>query len=152
VRPSAEPVRIDIDADVRPAVAVTDGERVRAVLVNVLGNAQQATLAASRAGGRIAVRVSRVRADRWRITVTDNGPGIAPGDLPRIFEPFFTTRRGGSGLGLAIARNIIDGLGGTIGVDSRPGCFPLTLRQLVIALFAKAPPPACPPWQRLTRI
>jgi two-component system sensor histidine kinase FlrB len=38
-----------------------------------------------------------------------------------MFEPFFTTRRNGSGLGLAIARNVVEGLGGTIGVRSQVG-------------------------------
>jgi signal transduction histidine kinase len=47
--------------------------------------------------------------------------GIGPENLSRIFEPYFTTKRGGSGLGLAIARNIIEGLGGSIAVVSRAG-------------------------------
>jgi signal transduction histidine kinase len=55
------------------------------------------------------------------IAIADAGTGIAPEDLPRIFDPYFTTRRAGTGLGLPIARNIIDGLGGTIGVHSTPG-------------------------------
>ena len=50
-----------------------------------------------------------------------NGPGIAPEDLPRVFDPYFTTRRAGTGLGLAMARNIIEGLGGTIVVTSHKG-------------------------------
>lgn len=55
------------------------------------------------------------------VLVRDRGPGIAPEDLPKIFDPYFTTRRTGTGLGLAISRNIVEGLRGTIAVDSRPG-------------------------------
>jgi two-component system, sporulation sensor kinase D len=55
------------------------------------------------------------------IGVTDNGVGIGGSDLGRIFDPYFTTKRGGTGLGLPIAKNIVEGLGGTIGVSSRQG-------------------------------
>jgi len=122
-RASAEDLPIAVDtADLRAAV-VTDAERVRAVLVNVLGNAQQAVRAAGRPidGTSICMRLRRAGDGRWRIDVADTGGGIAPDDLPRIFDPFFTTRRGGSGLGLAIARNIIEGLGGTITIESQLG-------------------------------
>ena len=44
--------------------------------------------------------------------------GVAPADLPHIFDPYFTTKRGGTGLGLPIAKNIVEGLGGTIAVSS----------------------------------
>jgi two-component system sensor histidine kinase HydH len=53
--------------------------------------------------------------------VVDAGGGIAPADLPRVFEPFYTTRQSGSGLGLAIARNIVDGLGGSVDLQSTVG-------------------------------
>ena len=51
----------------------------------------------------------------------DHGIGIVAEDQARMFDPFFTTRRTGTGLGLAITRNIIEGLGGTITLSSRPG-------------------------------
>jgi two-component system sensor histidine kinase HydH len=104
-----------------PAV-VTDRERVRSVLVNLLTNAQHAVDAA---GGTAspAVVISTAHAGRSRvaITVRDRGPGIAPDDLAHIFDPYFTTRRGGTGLGLAISKNIVEGLGGTLTVTSQLG-------------------------------
>jgi signal transduction histidine kinase len=59
------------------------------------------------------------------IAVRDSGPGIAPDALPQIFERFYqgdTARSGmGTGLGLAIAKALVDGLHGTISVESRVG-------------------------------
>jgi signal transduction histidine kinase len=58
-------------------------------------------------------------ADAVRITIRDRGIGVRAEDLPHVFDPYFTTRRTGSGLGLAIAKNIVEGMGGTIGLESR---------------------------------
>lgn len=74
-------------------------------------------------GGTISVRVWPSGHDAVRITVHDNGVGIAPDDLPQVFAPFFTTRlaQGGSGLGLTISRNMVNGiLGGRIELVSPP--------------------------------
>ena len=64
---------------------------------------------------------TRYAAGRVAITVQDHGTGISPDDMVHIFDPYFTTRRKGTGLGLPIAKNIIEGLGGTITVSSRVG-------------------------------
>src|SRR5262245_13125805 len=106
------------------APVVTDAERLRSVLVNVLTNAQHAVRAkvdSRHPAAPIEVRTARESNGRWRIAVADHGTGIAPDDLPRIFDPFFTTRGNGSGLGLAIAKNVVEGLGGTLNVESRWG-------------------------------
>ena len=70
--------------------------------------------------------------DGVRVDVTDNGPGIDPQVLPRIFEPRFTTKHGrvrfGLGLGMGLAKSVVDAHGGTIAVDSRPGCTRVTVR------------------------
>jgi signal transduction histidine kinase len=119
--PGHEPVALEIEAT--PAPLVTDAERLRSVLVNLLSNAQQAVRSLKRQPPEPAIRLRASRlADRgWRIDVVDRGAGISAEDLPRLFEPFFTTRRTGSGLGLALARNVIEGLGGSIAVTSRTG-------------------------------
>jgi len=55
------------------------------------------------------------------ILITDNGRGIPPEQLDSVFEPFHTTRRGGTGLGLFVARQIVEGHGGKINIESTPG-------------------------------
>jgi signal transduction histidine kinase len=133
-----------------PARIITDPERLRTALLNVLGNARQAVLARSAAGheapraaGRdeppILVTVTRSPSGRVRIAVRDHGTGIAPEHASRIFEPYFTTRRGGTGLGLPITRNIVEGLGGTIAV--RPGN-PGTTIEIELPEIAPDPPRA----------
>jgi two-component system, NtrC family, nitrogen regulation sensor histidine kinase NtrY len=105
-----------------PLLLTTDGERLRGVLVNLITNARDAVLSreASRGGQPVDVTLASGRG-RAVIEVRDRGAGIPPAQLARIFEPYFTTKRGGTGLGLAIARNVIDGLGGTISVESAEG-------------------------------
>ena len=126
------PVKLDLAPDRAPVV--TDAERLRAVLVNLLTNAQDAVRArATPAPGVVRLTLRRLATGRDRIEVIDNGTGIAPEDLPRLFEPFFTTRRTGSGLGLPIARNIIEGLGGTIAIDSTPGTGTVAIIELPTA-------------------
>ena len=102
---------------------VTDADRLRTALVNVLGNAREAVAAAGSApdGAPIVLSLARTAAGPVAITVRDRGIGIAPADLPHVFEPYFTTKRTGTGLGLAIAKNIVDALGGTLTVTSEVG-------------------------------
>jgi len=64
---------------------------------------------------------AQVRDDAAVITVSDRGVGIDAADLPRVLDPYFTTKRGGTGLGLPIAKNIVEGLGGTLTVSSERG-------------------------------
>ena len=116
---SAPPVQLDLDPHI-PTV-MTDAERLRTALVNILTNARHAVEEVGSSPPAPAVVLStRRHEDRIAVTVRDRGTGIAPDDLAHIFDPFFTTRRAGTGLGLPIAKNIIDGLGGSLSVDSRP--------------------------------
>jgi signal transduction histidine kinase len=115
----AVPIRLSLDRTL-PRV-ITDAERLRRVLVNILTNARNAVAARDgdlQPGDPITLSTHTQPPDRIAIDVRDRGTGIAAGDLPRVFDPFFTTRRTGTGLGLAISRNIIEGLGGTIAVSS----------------------------------
>jgi signal transduction histidine kinase len=116
----------DVELSLDPGLptAVTDAERLRTALINILGNARHAVEASRGASPQeptphVVVRTERA-GERAVITISDGGVGIAPDDLPHIFDPYFTTRRAGTGLGLPIAKNIIEGLGGSIVVRSQP--------------------------------
>jgi signal transduction histidine kinase len=98
---------------------VTDSERLRTVLINLLTNADHAI--DGRPEGSVTLITQQTGDRRVTVTIRDTGKGIAEDDLARIFDPYFTTRRAGTGLGLAIAKNIVEGLGGSISVATRPG-------------------------------
>jgi signal transduction histidine kinase len=111
-------IQLDLDPAV-PALSA-DAERLRLALVNLLVNARQASAANVPAGASVFLS-TRAADDHVTVVVADTGAGITGADLSRVFDPFFTTKRGGTGLGLPIAKNIVEGLGGTIGVASAAG-------------------------------
>ena len=112
-----DPVRLDL-APSLPEL-VTDSERLRTVLINLLTNADHAI--EGRPGAAVTLITQQTGERRVCVTIRDAGKGITDDDLPRIFDPYFTTRRAGTGLGLAIAKNIVEGLGGSISVVTGPG-------------------------------
>lgn len=121
-----------------------DGERVLQVLSNLLSNA----LKYGDPGTSIEVSAERV-GEMIRITVTNDGPGIAPDELPLLFGRFARTRSAqsgpvtGLGLGLYICRGIIEAHGGELRAESVPGGkthFRFTLRAASTAEQSTASP------------
>ncbi len=109
-------VSIDVSPGADALTVQGDPQRLRQVLVNLVGNAADA----SRPGTRVTLRAA-AEAGNVAIEVVDQGRGIGPDDLPRIFEPFFTTRPDGTGLGLAICHKVVRAHGGDIRVRSTVG-------------------------------
>jgi two-component system sensor histidine kinase ChvG len=96
-----------------PVLGVED--RLESVVENLLANA----LSFAGPTGTVQLRVA-VRDGEVLLTVSDDGPGIAPADLSQVFDRFFTTRRHdkGTGLGLSLVRAVVEAHGGTVGVES----------------------------------
>ncbi len=115
----------DIDPEV-PRALIGDPGRLRQVLLNLLANAVKFT-AAGHVLLKVGVQPGEGDGVFLECAVEDTGPGIAAEVQERLFQPFVqadasTTRHfGGTGLGLAICRQIVEHLGGTIGVTSAPG-------------------------------
>jgi two-component system, sensor histidine kinase and response regulator len=103
-----------------------DPGRIRQVLINLAGNAVKFT-----SSGEVLVRAHLAgRSERGvviRFEIVDTGIGIAADDVPRMFDAFsqadssITRRFGGSGLGLAICQQLVNAMGGSLGVDSELG-------------------------------
>ena len=111
-----------------------DSSRLGQVFVNLLLNAAQAIPADAPPGRRIEIRGQRDE-NVVRVTVADNGEGIAPANMGRIFQPFFTTKPvgEGTGLGLSICQSIVTSLGGRITVDSTLGVGTTVALELLVA-------------------
>jgi signal transduction histidine kinase len=104
---------IEVHAPLTPMVAVVDGDRLAQVLANLLENALKF------AGSRVDVRITDEQ--EWvMLSVADDGPGIAPDDLPHVFERLYVAKHrpapkeSGSGLGLAIVRELVETMGGHV--------------------------------------
>jgi signal transduction histidine kinase/CheY-like chemotaxis protein/ligand-binding sensor domain-containing protein len=162
----AEEKGIDLSCQVEDAVPTTvlgDPDRLRQVLLNLVGNALKFT---DHGSVKIAVRLDAADSTGATVhfAVTDTGIGIPADKMDRLFKPFSqvdasrTRRYGGTGLGLMISKQLVEMMAGRIGVESTAGegsTFWFTAR------FARASPatlkrreatPAAPPQGRLLRI
>ncbi|MEO7455301.1 MAG: CHASE3 domain-containing protein [Gemmatimonadaceae bacterium] len=119
-----------------PCMVMADAEKLRQVLINLLGNAAKFTPS----GGRVAFHIDEVDSDAKNIAlcVSDTGIGIPVDKIEQIFDPFVqlsSLNHGpnqGSGLGLAISRELARGMGGDLTVTSSVGVgsvFCLTLKR-----------------------
>jgi len=102
---------------VEPGPDVTlqaDGDQLDQLLINLIANAVDATLAG---GGAVCVRWTRTSA-RFELLVVDDGPGLPKSS--NLFVPFFTTKPGGTGIGLVLSRQIAEAHGGTLSLSNRP--------------------------------
>jgi signal transduction histidine kinase len=90
-------------------------EAVNQVFMNILSNAVDELLESKPNHATISIETETV-GQQVRVSIADNGRGIAPEILPRIFEPFFTTKPAGkgTGLGLAISYGIVQQHGGQL--------------------------------------
>ncbi|NPA92201.1 MAG: sensor histidine kinase [Chloroflexi bacterium] len=113
--------KIDLKADIQPVIVCGDPDRLKQVLLNLVGNAIKYTPK----GGTVWLEV-RQEGQQAVIKVRDTGPGIPPEDLPHIFERFYRadkarSRGKGFGLGLSIAYWIVKHHDGHIEAASQPG-------------------------------
>jgi signal transduction histidine kinase/ActR/RegA family two-component response regulator len=155
VQPAALAKRLHVNVEivVRPAMTSGDPDRLQQIVWNLLSNAVKFTPNE----GSISVRLER--ANGYRLTVRDTGPGIEPKFLPFVFEPFrqedgtASREHGGLGLGLAIAKQLVELHGGTIearssGVGSGATfevCLPSVIMPTADTLVRNIePPPALP--------
>ena len=123
-------VRLETELDEAGAIPCTNGDTAR-LLRNLLENAVRC----SPENGVVRLEASR-REGKMRISISDDGPGVAEADREAIFEPFSRGKGeapiGGAGLGLAIAREIARAHGGDIVLDvasteRRGACFVVSL-------------------------
>ena len=131
VGPQAEArgIRFDVEKDLECRTVRTDGTRLSQVLLNLLSNAVKFTPA----GGRVTLAVAQAASPRGAgyvrttLTVSDTGIGMSEEFLGRIFESFEredserVRKTEGTGLGMAIVKRIVDGMGGTVEVESAQG-------------------------------
>ena len=113
-----------------------------AVLRLIVSNLVRNAFEALSDGGRIRVTI-RKRADRFVLSISDDGPGMSGPTLAKAFDRYFTTKEEGTGLGLALVRDTIDEAGGRIEVKSRKGVgtrFDVTLPAAGASPLSLRPP------------
>ncbi len=121
-QPQAQMHEITLSLQTLPELPALNLDRMR--MSQALGNVIHNALQHTEAGGRVTVAATMEAGGGVGVSVTDDGAGIAPADLPHIFNRLYradqsrSRRTGGMGLGLTIARAIIEAHNGTIAVTS----------------------------------
>ena len=120
-RPSSELHRFEYTVPETPVPWRCDSTRLSQVLTNLVSNA----IKYSPKGGVVSLRLEATDHEAV-VSVTDEGVGVAPGDIANLFEPFMRSRAAskdipGVGLGLSVSRRIALAHGGDIEVESRAG-------------------------------
>jgi len=116
---AAKSITLEATADGSLPSVLADRERIAQVFSNLIGNALKFTPS----GGRVSVRGRRATPG-VRFAVEDTGPGMRPDEQAHVFDRFWQAAKAsalGTGLGLSIAKAIVEGHGGSIGVESTPG-------------------------------
>jgi signal transduction histidine kinase/ActR/RegA family two-component response regulator len=132
-----------------PYFVVADRTRLKQVLINLLSNA----IKYNQTGGTVMVDCSASTPERVRVSVKDTGAGLSPEELSQLFQPF--NRLGqeaggqeGTGIGLVVAKQLIELMGGVIGVESTVGAGSVFWFDMVAAaepqLAADASQPSAP--------
>jgi len=119
VFPPAVEYDVQIHRNYAPGLPLLLAQRnhLSEIFVNVLQNTREAL----DGHGNIWIQTSPGENYSIRISIADDGPGIAPENTERIFAPYFTTREKGTGLGLAIVKHNTEMYGGQITVESELG-------------------------------
>ncbi|HOX46298.1 MAG TPA: ATP-binding protein [Myxococcota bacterium] len=139
-RVGAPPGRVEVNLPARLPLLRGDETQLGDALANVLGNA----LEASPPDRPVRLAVRCPEGDAWiELVVTDQGPGVPPGERQHIFESGYTSKENGTGLGLAIARRAVQAHGGRLGLASAPGG-PTTFSLRLPAAQPPAPEPGLP--------
>ena len=121
-QPQAEARQVDLSLEAPADLPEMAFDRMR--MGQALGNVLNNAVHCAEAGGRVVVGAGLEENGGLAISISDDGIGIDPADLPHIFDRFYRTGRsrsrgiGGTGLGLAITRAIVEAHGGTIAVTS----------------------------------
>jgi signal transduction histidine kinase/CheY-like chemotaxis protein len=119
VAPLAGKRKVTVETQLAPEVQVRcDRERFLQIFANLIGNAIKFT----KADGAIGIRTEQQGAE-IRLSITDDGPGIAADEQLRLFQQYWQkhARSGGIGLGLYVTKTLVEAHGGVIGVQSVPG-------------------------------
>jgi two-component system NtrC family sensor kinase len=121
---SVQGIRVKKEISEQTPLLRADPAQIQQVLLNLFNNAIDAiTERHGSEGGELSVQAGPETNARVRISVSDNGAGISSENLKKIFAPFFTTKPPGkgTGLGLYVCYGIIEGMGGTMEVESQRG-------------------------------
>jgi signal transduction histidine kinase len=115
-----KPIELTVDVQEQLALELGDRQRILQIMLNIVSNACKFT-----EKGSIVIKAYR-KNGHVQMSVSDTGPGIAPGDQAAVFEPFKQTdtglrQGGGTGLGMPISRSLAEAHGGSIRLESKPG-------------------------------